>query len=554
MFPFGCEVKSKVRLWRQDFQNKIRRFPILLILSKIRNRMNHRRKILIVVGVAFAVAVLVPVIHHYQLRFAVATYVAQLKAKGEPMELAQIVPPPVSPEKNGAPLFLKAAALLTTNNDVLNSNPPLAMRGVAPGKAAASWAQPEIRSNDATNSWKEIKQALEQNGEALNLLVQITNSSLFDFNLQYTQRFEMRLTHLSLEKKAAQRLTTSAIYDLHLGDTGSAVKNVRAILALAKGTHEERTAISQLVCIAITQIGSAATWELLQSSNLTDEQLADLQADWGKLEFIQAAEHMLPVEREGGEATLAKWRNSNSELQRYFDLMKQAHKNLGLSDEKDSEDSIWNEIKTKTQIFLWRYWWSYPDELRDLKGYEVLMNTMRLVDTNGSFQNALAAQTAELDRLGISQLKSSFDSLFSGKMDFHSMMSESIVTLGGVVRKVMRVEVAKQMTITAIALKRYQLKHGNYPPDLNSLVPELLPSVPLDPVDGQPLRYHRNADGTFLLYSIGENGVDDGGDPSLGKGVESSSFNWQYPRALDWVWPQPASPAEVQNFYDHPPK
>ena len=33
-------------------------------------------------------------------------------------------------------------------------------------------------------------------------------------------------------------------------------------------------------------------------------------------------------------------------------------------------------------------------------------------------------------------------------------------------------------------------------------------------MDGQPLRYRRNADGTFLLYSIGENGKDDGGNPS----------------------------------------
>ena len=505
---------------------------------------------LIVVGVVLGAAILIPVIRHYQLRFTVESYVAQLKAKGEPMELAQVIPPPVPPEQNSAPIFLKAVSLFETNWNVLGSNPPPAMRMIASGKAMVGWAQPDIRSVDGTNTWVEVKEALTQDNEALKLLGQITNSSTFDFNLQYTQRFAMLLKHLSSEKKSVQRLSADAIYDLRFGDTALAVNDVRAMLALVKGTDEERTAISQLVRISITQIAAVATWELLQSPNLTNEQLADLQANWDKLEFIQAAEHVLPVEREGGETTLAKWRNSNSELQRYFDLTKQAHENLGLSDEKDSEDSIWNEIKTKTQIFLWRYWWSYPDELRGLKGYEVLMNTMRLADTNGSFQNALAAQTAELDLLGISQLKSSFDSLFSGKTDFHSMMSESIVTLGGVVRKVMRVEVAKQMTITAIALKRYQLKHGNYPPDLNSLVPELLPSVPLDPVDGQPLRYHRNADGTFLLYSIGENGKDDGGDPSLDKGVEPSNYYWQNPHALDWVWPRPATPEEIQAYYN----
>jgi hypothetical protein len=34
--------------------------------------------------------ILIPVIRHYQLRFAVASYMAELKAKGEPMDLAQV--------------------------------------------------------------------------------------------------------------------------------------------------------------------------------------------------------------------------------------------------------------------------------------------------------------------------------------------------------------------------------------------------------------------------------------------------------------------------------
>ena len=40
------------------------------------------------------------------------------------------------------------------------------------------------------------------------------------------------------------------------------------------------------------------------------------------------------------------------------------------------------------------------------------------------------------------------------------------------------------MTIAAIALKRFQLKHGSHPAQLSELVPEFLTSVPLDPVDG----------------------------------------------------------------------
>jgi len=63
------------------------------------------------------------------------------------------------------------------------------------------------------------------------------------------------------------------------------------------------------------------------------------------------------------------------------------------------------------------------------------------------------------------------------------------------------------------------------------------------------LRFRLNPDGTFLLYSVGENGKDDGGNPALEQGAESSSFYWQNPHALDWVWPQPATAEEIRAYY-----
>ena len=130
------------------------------------------------------------------------------------------------------------------------------------------------------------------------------------------------------------------------------------------------------------------------------------------------------------------------------------------------------------------------------------------------------------------------------------MLSESILILGNSFKKVMNAECSQRMTVVAIALKRFQLAHGIFPEKLSELTPEILAIVPLDPVDGQPLRYRRNADETFLLYSIGDDGVDDGGNPK--SSGDSQSLQWQHGR--DWVWPQPATPAEVQFFYDHPPK
>jgi hypothetical protein len=102
------------------------------------------------------------------------------------------------------------------------------------------------------------------------------------------------------------------------------------------------------------------------------------------------------------------------------------------------------------------------------------------------------------------------------------------------------------LAVTAIALQRYKLRHGYYPPDLNALVPELLPALPHDPLDGKPLRYKPNKDGTFLLYCIGEDVTDNGGDSNPTK-AGSKSMQWRNCR--DWVWPQPATPQEVGDFY-----
>ena len=66
---------------------------------------------LIGVGIVLGLAILVPVIHHYQLRWAVEKYIAELKAKGEPMELAQVLPPPVPAAQNSTDIFRTAAAL-----------------------------------------------------------------------------------------------------------------------------------------------------------------------------------------------------------------------------------------------------------------------------------------------------------------------------------------------------------------------------------------------------------------------------------------------------------
>jgi len=64
---------------------------------------------------------------------------------------------------------------------------------------------------------------------------------------------------------------------------------------------------------------------------------------------------------------------------------------------------------------------------------------------------------------------------------------------------------------TAIAIERYRLAHDELPESLAALTPTYLKTVPIDPFDGQPLRWKKLPVG-YVVYSVGEDGRDDGGD------------------------------------------
>jgi hypothetical protein len=68
-------------------------------------------------------------------------------------------------------------------------------------------------------------------------------------------------------------------------------------------------------------------------------------------------------------------------------------------------------------------------------------------------------------------------------------------------------------TRTAVALERFRRQHGEWPQTLNELVPSFLNEVPKDRFDGQPLKY-RVGDGGPVLYSVGADRVDNNGVPS----------------------------------------
>jgi ABC-type Na+ efflux pump permease subunit len=61
-----------------------------------------------------------------------------------------------------------------------------------------------------------------------------------------------------------------------------------------------------------------------------------------------------------------------------------------------------------------------------------------------------------------------------------------------------------------LAAERYRRQHDHWPETLADLVPAYLQAIPIDPFDGQPLRYRRRPNGA-VIYSVGFDLVDNGG-------------------------------------------
>ncbi len=74
----------------------------------------------------------------------------------------------------------------------------------------------------------------------------------------------------------------------------------------------------------------------------------------------------------------------------------------------------------------------------------------------------------------------------------------------------------RRLAATALAIRLYEIDHGHRPPTLAELVPAYLPAVPLDPfvADGRTVGYLPDAPQP-ILYCVGLDGVDDGGEYAL---------------------------------------
>jgi len=245
-----------------------------------------------------------------------------------------------------------------------------------------------------------------------------------------------------------------------------------------------------MIHAAIASLAISATWESLQAPGWTEAQLASLQSAWQPLDLVRRFGRTVEMERAFGVVYYEVFRTNATERR---DMLKSFGGGSGLT----------GALHEKLYLPIWATAWSKGDELRFLEQMQSLLEGVRRDTTNGNY-HGLRATFAEAMR----DIKAPQTPLNRFRFPVTSMV---VPNWEKAATALLRYETERQMALTAIALKRYQLRNGKLPAALPALMPEFLASLPIDHMSGQLVTYQRLSDQRFTLLSLGDTGRDDHG-------------------------------------------
>lgn len=140
-------------------------------------------------------------------------------------------------------------------------------------------------------------------------------------------------------------------------------------------------------------------------------------------------------------------------------------------------------------------------------GQWVIATRIRLTGKRGILEN----YTNSIDQQ-IAAARRPYAARSTAPMPAQDLVNEILVPMFSNTRFIeVKADTENALLVTTLALRAYQLDHGTYPPNLASLAPNYLPSVPSDPFALSGLLRYQQAGAKYLLYSVGPDGKDDGG-------------------------------------------
>lgn len=88
-------------------------------------------------------------------------------------------------------------------------------------------------------------------------------------------------------------------------------------------------------------------------------------------------------------------------------------------------------------------------------------------------------------------------------------LATTLSSFDHIIQKTLQAVILNRCLQCALALRDYEAEEGRLPKSMSVLVPKYLPAVPEDPFSGAALKWNSS---TKRIYTVGEDGWDDGGD------------------------------------------
>jgi type II secretory pathway pseudopilin PulG len=460
-------------------------------------------------------------------RSALQQHLTELRAKGEKLTFADLTRGRQTNTNGSYPIITNAVAKLSG----ARFYPGLleVQKYVGPGLARVTWRQASptwIQSAGSANrgTWEEFAAQMQAAQGTLQEIREALKEPAADAGFPTNMLVGRRVNFVAI-RYSAQWLMGAAENELHQGRLEEGLQDLEALAALARMERDEYTLVAQMIRVAVASLGLAVTWEALQAPGWTEPQLARLQKAWEPVDLVDAVETGFVGERACGQECFATVRHSSGPQ---IGRLLKASLNTGSSSSKATFEDLMME---------YLYFPAYKltsidaDELFYLKTMQESIAALHLLKAHRPWPDVRQAGLATLAKLGTIR---GWPDRFRYTMSMLSIPNYTKASVTAV-----HAETDRQMTLAAIALKRYQLRHGKLPPSLEALVPEFLPTVPYDYMSAKPLCYHLKTDGSYVLYSVGKDGKDDGGDPTPPPGTPAGLWGGR-----DAVWPSPATGPE----------
>jgi hypothetical protein len=336
---------------------------------------------------------------------------------------------------------------------------------------------------------------------------------------RYEEGFSALLTPLATLKSAIRAATLRSTARLALGQTDAAAADVLLAFRLGDSLREDPYLISQLVRYSCDALALHALWEGLIDHRWSDAQLARFQDVLTRRDYAPGMVRAIECER-----NIAGYELERILADRFARL--QQLEALGGNTSPSELEEILSAIS-----FLMPDGWFRQNQAQLMLGYQTLIETARAGLKPENRPQALM-ESRRLESVADHFLLEA--SAHTTPRNF--LVRRLLPSLSKSPSRAQRTITLARLGAVACTLERHHLAHGRYPKTLQELAPTALKSLPLDWMSGQPFRYRPTGDGRFELWSVGPDGKDDGGvyrtrNPKNNSVSEERDWPWPLPRA-----------------------